>query len=647
MKISKILGSILSLLILNSVFSTNFILKTSQNSKKLSSYVCKVTKDIISSKSNTQDILIGNLGEKMWSSTVNDIAGCFGQDTAIVVSDFNSIVTEKTLRKATMVILTFDKFEKQHYLSTVWHHMANIIIVMPNDITVVSRFQYLERFIKLGFINVVTVHETAAHDIRFETYLNLGGEPSMELNDFDSFLIFPDKLRDMAGYGYKIVVFSQIPKVIIRGGYPKTPLVYFMTMIQKIQNATIWYEAIRDEIELSNYWAAREMDLTLNTGIQINSNEPKLMIYEESGYCALIPKPTEISIGQVIFVKPFDGLTWLFLFLTMACSVAVWWMFYDRGAVDSPWLLAYGMFVMFIGQGVDFSRNNRLVLTILLELIIVMVWILCNAYEGVITSFMIEPIRVHRLETFDDLVASNHAIITDEVFAKAVKDSGIYKSLMPRLNSSGSHLKHELAIELERQHYTVIISCEIAEVLIDAYLSKSKRVSNFYYMLPQMIFPHLEELEASYLNPFIERFQYYMDLSFQAGLMHIWKFMSPENRNLKSNLELVEETSYLEIKDLALVFRILIVGYVVSTVLFLLEIFFHDLLVRLTLSFVAKQFKNRVHQISYAKRKQPKHPKYQKGALYYIINRHKRVKRLRARRLKVRRIYVQPRFPVD
>ena len=110
MKISRILAPFLALLIFNSTISTNFILKTSQNDKKLSNYVCKVTKDITRTKSNIQDVLIGNLGGELWTSTVNGIAGCIGSETAVVVSDFKSILTDKTLRKAAVVILTLTQF---------------------------------------------------------------------------------------------------------------------------------------------------------------------------------------------------------------------------------------------------------------------------------------------------------------------------------------------------------------------------------------------------------------------------------------------------------------------------------------------------------------------------------------------------------
>ena len=149
------------------------------------------------------------------------------------------------------------------------------------------------------------------------------------------------------------------------------------------------------------------------------------------------------------------------------------------------------------------------------------------------------------------------------------------------------------------------------------------------------------------MNPFLERFQYYMDLTFQAGLMHMWKVLAFENNKMTGTQKSSTEPSYLKLEDLSQVFSILMIGYVLSAALFLIEIFFHDILKKLNLANLARKLRNRVNQMAYKKRKQSKHPKYQKGALYYIIHRRKRVKRLQPKKLKVRRIYVQPRFPVD
>lgn len=110
MKLFRLFRLFVAILVLNSTLNLGFILKTLQNNKILSNYVCKITKDIIKSKYDTQDVLIGNLGGKVWSSTVNEIAGCV-KDSVVVVSDFSKKMTEKSLRKAAIVIVLINEVD--------------------------------------------------------------------------------------------------------------------------------------------------------------------------------------------------------------------------------------------------------------------------------------------------------------------------------------------------------------------------------------------------------------------------------------------------------------------------------------------------------------------------------------------------------
>jgi len=536
---------------------------------------------------------------------------------------------------------------QKHHFGTVWHHMAKIICIVPGAMSLNQRINILSFLTNFGFLDVAVVYEDLAGGIQVVVFTSVTGRFSIYSYQVDQSLMFPDKLRSMDRYQYKIIVYDQPPRVKIKNNVISTPLLYFLQAVTSVQNSRLYLTVIDDYHLMRNLWYDKKMHLTLNTGVIFNHPEPKLLTYEESGYCALVPLPPKIPLFQSIFIKPFDGLTWMFLVITTACSVIVWWMFRGRGAVDSPWLLCYGMFVMFIGQGVDFSRRNRLVLTILLQLIIGMIWIVSNAYEGVITSFMIQPIHENRIETFDDLVASDYEIMTDEVFVLKMSGSEAYKILEPRVNSSGQKLGSEFAYEVMRQHYVFVMKCDRTELLIDESLTQSgRKISEFYYLMPQKFLLHLEQLEASFLNPFLERFQYYMDLSFQAGLMQIWKVFDSLSNPGKKTDEPADAQAYLKLEDLTQVFSILVTGYAISIVVLLIEIFFHDFLKKLELANLARRLRNRVNQMAY-KRKQPRHPKYQKGALYYIIHRRKRVKRLQHKKLKVRRIYVQPRFPVD
>ena len=80
----------------------------STDAQDLSKNICKITNDITKSSTDTQDILIGNLGGETWSSTVNDIIQCVDDNIAIVVTDFQQKIIEKNLKKASVVILILE-----------------------------------------------------------------------------------------------------------------------------------------------------------------------------------------------------------------------------------------------------------------------------------------------------------------------------------------------------------------------------------------------------------------------------------------------------------------------------------------------------------------------------------------------------------
>lgn len=97
-------------------FSTIFILKSSLSrsialihDQKLSKSICKITNDIISSRIDTQDILIGNIGGHVWSLTVNDIVKCISKGNAVLVTDLRRLIKERNLRKASVVILALNQ----------------------------------------------------------------------------------------------------------------------------------------------------------------------------------------------------------------------------------------------------------------------------------------------------------------------------------------------------------------------------------------------------------------------------------------------------------------------------------------------------------------------------------------------------------
>lgn len=83
-----------------------------------------------------------------------------------------------------------------------------------------------------------------------------------------------------------------------------------------------------------------------------------------------------------------------------------------------------------------------------------------------------------------------------------------------------------------------------------------------------------ERFEASILNPYLERLQFFMDLSFEGGLPQHWKstFNDGNSRMVKDHRDI----EIVKLKDLNQVFGILFIGYAVAFVTLFFEIFYHD-----------------------------------------------------------------------
>jgi len=225
----------------------------------------------------------------------------------------------------------------------VFHHMAKFIVIVPRKTSKNLIRNLLREFMDFGFFDVACVHVTESDCIQVYNIRSLSRSIVVNHNPLNPNIIFPDKLKNMEGYPYKIALYSQIPRVMIMRGKLITPLMHFMSMLKNLQNATVEYffGTFKD---VYYRWNVRTMDVTFNTGIIMMTDETEFMTYEENSYCAIVPLPPKIPLFDLIFIKPFDSFTWLFFIITIIASLLVLLIFRNRGAVDSPFLLSFDYF---------------------------------------------------------------------------------------------------------------------------------------------------------------------------------------------------------------------------------------------------------------------------------------------------------------
>lgn len=501
--------------------------------------------------------------------------------------------------------------------SSVFNHYAKVLLIFDGDLNPQIIHNILKLFEYSGFVNVafaqkvngrlvISYTQSSDTNIYFTAYLN------------QTLKFYPDKLSDMKQVPIYISIHQQYPKVQIKSGQVRSHMISLLGIVMDKMNASIRFEDVQDMNMIAKHWMTKKMDLTLNTALQMTANRnnaPTLKTYQEAGFCALIPSPPEILIFKFFFIEPFNKFVWLFLALTVTACMITWRMYQNRGTTDSQWFLFFGMIAMFFGQFLEFRHTKRVVLVILFQIIVVMMFVLSQGYQGAVTSFMIQPVLANRMKTVRELIISDLKIVTSELFAGLIQDSEEFQAIKSKMIVTQASLDKIFEQPFINEKVVLIVQCDIAEYLMDKLIN--------YYILPQKILSYFEELEASFYNPYIEKFQHFMDRSFEAGLVEAWlTFAEQDQKNLKAENH---DVVFLKLKDLERIFYVLIIGYSLSLFVFLLEIFFHDCIRNLEIQRYVQRLRNVMNKYGTAKRNEPKE-----------------LKRKLPRRPKVRRVRVRP-----
>lgn len=507
--------------------------------------------------------------------------------------------------------------QQQHLLSLVYdftqapmlNHMAKFMFLTTNgqSHTFLRGFSYICSIYNsiIAYVNPNGINITVIDP--FKDKVEIKGSIEV-LNPSDEF--YYDRLKNLNGYAYRIVAYNLIGEVYIdRNDRIIGKFLPFTQMLAEKQNASINVHALTntDLRHLTKLFLSiilkRQIDLSINKVVK-SKNGKKLLIYEENSFCAMIPLPPKVTFYRTTLIEPFDNATWIFFAITVTACVLVWRLFKGRGAVESHWRLMFGMFALSLGQGVNFSRNNRTVLTIMLQFIVAMIYIICNGYSGVLTSFMIQPDEIHMpIKTFDQVFESDYNISVTSEFNWVMKDDPKYQAAKMRISMHTSGLWDFKQLSADK--YVIQWSCEQIDYYMNHYNSQFA-ASNYYYVLPDRILTQYHELEGGFLNPFMDKFQYYYDRAFEAGLPQIWKvlFELKLPKLLKGSKDEKVEDNVLHFDEILPLFIILPIGFGIAFIVLLIEIFYHDFCHKISLNSCRQRMRKGIHKMARKSKKE-------------------------------------------
>lgn len=245
---------------------------------------------------------------------------------------------------------------------------------------------------------------------------------------------------------------------------------------------------------------------------------------------------------------------------------------------------------------------------ILLQILIITIFIFSNGYQGLVTSFMLQPAQHKLLKSVDDFLKSDikihgffyHQLLTIPKYQNFMTIDRKAKHDCTVINNPGKALCGDLKISF-------IAECSFKKIMENFGNGKSYLGM---YQIPEVVFTERLNLFVPASHPFVDKFQYFMDLSFEAGLPIAWERFYREYINLRFMHEKNERnTKEMQILDFGAIrpfFLILVFGFALALLVLLCEIFKHDFLRLIDWKMLEKIFcKIFLKKISKRKRRKP------------------------------------------
>lgn len=186
---------------------------------------------------------------------------------------------------------------------------------------------------------------------------------------------------------------------------------------------------------------------------------------------------------------------------------------------------------------------------------------------------MMNPLKVTLMKDIDELFASHYEIGVEQAFSYIFKYNPNYQKAVAenRVNLYKKFNRSDIAIPYPCYfEYTVFKYDKIALKLSDYYVIHYQNAMRF------------STIDMGVKNPLIDKFQYLMDWSFEAGLIDAWVnsylisirdfFINSGKKAIVS--EIPNDT--LDFSQILPICVILLIGHVLAILAFLCEIFYKD-----------------------------------------------------------------------
>ncbi len=382
---------------------------------------------------------------------------------------------------------------------------------------------------------------------------------------------FPDKLRDLHGYSYRLLINTE-PTLLWKDGKIYGIAMSILEALTEKQNATFH---ISRNLGLEDPETYSFIDVALRTIydfmpntwiiLQIGQQSP-IQSYQEYAYCIMLTKGPKRSFLPYI-VSPFDLATWILLLCSLLAGTLIFVASKDSYLKPAGSFL-FSTFGHFFGQGSSLFEN-RSMKNASFQLFIFFIFLLGVVYESLIISFIFQNRSEQDIKSFEDLKKSDMPIYTDDYFIYISEQFGESEEFFER--TQNGKLNDSFWWDV-KERFAVIYDCD----RIDYYYYQANNISKLFYRTNDRLYGYLHFYNTRKSNPFGKRIEEFITTIFESGIMEYykWQFAVVSDTNYGRNAELLNlasENIFLGFEDLFEIYYILLIGYGVSVVAFVGE----------------------------------------------------------------------------
>lgn len=488
-----------------------------------------------------------------------------------------------------------------------WSH-PNFIFIPTGEkvsIQVVQHILHVFKFLK--FLNNLLVLEDDDDDkkLKMVSYhfltdriIHHGANPNTDV-------IFPDKLKDMQGYVYKIIASEQFGRLVYINGKFSGPDVSFIDVTSKLQNANYVIEhfdlAVAGTfIKIRTALESGAVDLYLNTqhgGGTVRSQRAKLIqTFETNGFCALVPSPKRLSYLSYI-LTPFDYATWIFLFFSMIGCTLTWKLYKtyhkNRQDINSVGHFVFGTIANFFLQAIPF-RQNPIMLVPMTQSVVFMMMILGNAYQSLLISVIAEPHYTNRITKIDEMLQFNYHYKVAEAFGIILNVSNEFPNMSLEIWDIDRELLQSRFEETAQNKTVYILQCDMLYELMNGHSWKlQQELRKNYFILPEKFYSSYDTWLTGAFSPFNERLSEISLNVLETGIKQHWMEMH-KMLVFTGRKQNEESLNLLTLFDLMGVFLIHCCCLAIATFTFLMELLWSNRVSILKKVFLLQRF----HQVT-------------------------------------------------